>query len=364
MESINRRWRLARRPIGHDYARAFELRAEAVPHPGRGEVLVRNAYLSLDAGTRMRLTERSDSYDPPAPVGSALQGHMLGTVAESEHPDYRPGQLLRFRGDWADYSLLTPGDGKLLQSVTWTLPDPRQHLAALGPNAWTAYVGVHEVGEAGPADTVVISAASGVTGALAGQIAKLHGCRVVGITGSSDKARWLTETLGFDDAIDRQAEPDMSTALRTACPDGIDVYFENVGGPLLEAALGNMSDYGRIAICGLLVNYDKPVGLAGPANFDQILMKRLKIGGFLSFDWYWRGPEINRTLRPWYDAGQLRMEFDVTEGLENAPDGYRRLFTGDKIGKSLVQISPLDPDNAERVTDAAHAPAVPAVSTT
>jgi hypothetical protein len=133
----------------------------------------------------------------------------------------------------------------------------------------------------------------------------------------------------------------MSQALREACPDGIDVYFENVGGPLLDAALATMAPYGRIAICGLLVNYDKPAGLAGPANFDQVLMKRLKLTGFFSADWHWRGPELNRSLRPWYEAGRLRVDFDLTDGLEHAPAGFQRLFTGDKIGKSLVQISPL-----------------------
>jgi NADPH-dependent curcumin reductase CurA len=308
---------------------------------GPGQVLVRNAYLSLDAGTRMWMTARRDSYDPPTPLGAVIRTQTLGTVAESRHPDFKPGQLLRFRGHWADFSLLTPGDGTYIDVVTWELDDLRQHLGALGPNGWTAAVGVQEIGEARSGDTFVVSAASGVTGALAGQIAKLVGCRVVGITGSADKAVWLEQSLGFDVAIDRRSSPDMRKALQLACPDGIDVYFENVGGPLLDAALANMAPYGRVAVCGLLLNYGEAVAPLGPANFDQVLMKRLKIMGFFSADWHWRGPELNRTLRPWYEAGRLRMEFDVTEGLENAPQAYGRLMRGDKIGKVLVQVAPL-----------------------
>lgn len=303
-------------------------------------MVVRNAYLSLDAGTRMWLTARTDSYEPPLPLGSVLRGQTLGVVTASRHPDYQPGQLLRFRGAWADYSMLRPADGTYVEQVSWQLDDPRQHLAALGPNGWTAYVGVREIGEAKAGETVVVSAASGVTGALAGQIATLCGCRVVGITGSPAKASWLT-TLGFDAAIDRSAQPDLGTALAAACPDGIDVYFENVGGAVLDAALDHMATYGRVAVCGLLLNYDKPAAPAGPARFDQILMKRLTMTGFFSADWHWRGTEINRALRPWYDAGRLRMRFDVTDGLENTPEAYQRVFTGDKLGKALVRISEL-----------------------
>jgi len=282
-------------------------------------VVVRNAYLSLDAGTRMWLTARKDSYEPPLPLGSVLRGQTLGVVTASRHPDYQPGQLLRFRGDWADYSMLRPADGAYVEQVSWQL----------------------EIGEAKTGETVVVSAASGVTGALAGQIATLCGCRVVGITGSPVKANWLTTTLGFDAAIDRSAQPDLGTALAAACPDGIDVYFENVGGAVLDAALDHMATYGRVAVCGLLLNYDKPAAPAGPARFDQILMKRLTTTGFFSADWHWRGTEINRTLRPWYDAGRLRMRFDVTDGLEHTPEAYQRVFTGDKVGKALVRISEL-----------------------
>jgi NADPH-dependent curcumin reductase CurA len=346
MRGTNRCWRLARRPVEHEYAEALDLDEVSLPALDAGQVLVRNGYLSLDAGTRMWMTDRSDSYDPPAPLGSVLQGQTLGVVAESRHPDFYAGQLLRFRGEWADYTVLTPADGTYIDTVSWLLPDLRQHLAVMGPNGWTAYVGLVEVGRAKAGETVVVSAASGVTGALAGQIAKLQGCRVVGITGSADKARWITAELGFDAAIDRSATPDMAAALAAQCPEGIDVYFENVGGAMLDAALGTMAQYGRIAVCGLLADYTGQTARRGPERFDQVLMRRLTVQGFFSADWHWRGPEINRVLGPWHDAGQLRMEFDVADGLEQAPEGYRRLLSGEKVGKSLVQISALTPAEA------------------
>ncbi|HVV09397.1 NADP-dependent oxidoreductase [Amycolatopsis sp.] len=179
-----------------------------------------------------------------------------------------------------------------------------------------------------------MSAASGVTGALAGQIAKQHGCRVVGITGSAEKSAWLTGELGFDAAVVR-GDGDLPGALRAACPDGIDVYFDNVGGTVLDAALENMALFGRVAVCGLLANYDR----TGPYKFDQILMKRLTMTGFFSPDFYHRGPDINRRLLPWYAGGALKMAFDVTQGLENTLAAYTKLFTGGKLGKALVQVS-------------------------
>lgn len=239
-----------------------------------------------------------------------------------------------------DFSVSRP-DEVYVERVSRQLDDPRQHLGVFGANGWTAYLGVLEYGAAQPGETLVVSAASGVTGALAGQIAKQHGCRVVGITGSPEKCAWLTEELGFDAAIDRGAE-DFEHTLRDTCPDGIDVYFDNVGGAILDSVLGNMALFGRVAVCGLLVHYDQDRPAPGPTRFDQILMKRLTMRGFFSPDFYHRGPDLNRRMRPWYEQGKLRMTFDVTPGLENTLDAYSKLFTGAKIGKSLVQVG--EPD--------------------
>jgi NADPH-dependent curcumin reductase CurA len=187
-----------------------------------------------------------------------------------------------------------------------------------------------------------VSAASGVTGALAGQLAKLHGCRVIGITGSEQKCDWITNELGFDGAIDYSRQ-DVSAALESMCPDGIDVYFDNVGGPILDACLANMALFGRVGVCGLITHYDKDGPIPGPYKFDQVLMKRLTITGFFSPDFYHRGVDVNRKLRGWYEQGRLKMAFDVTDGLEHTLEAYAKLFTSAKIGKSLVQVAELVP---------------------
>ncbi len=239
------------------------------PDLADGEVLIRNACLSLDAGTRMWMGPREDSYSPPTPLGSPIISTVLGTVTGSRHPDFRPGDLVRAYGQWADYSVSCP-DEVYVERVSRRLDDPRQHLGVFGANGWTACLGVLEYGAAKPGETFVVSAASGVTGALAGQIAKQHGRRVLGITGSPEKGAWLRE-LGFDAAVDRTTG-DLGEALREACPDGIDVYFDNVGGAVLDAALGSMALFGRVAVCGLLSVYDRDEPAPGPARFDQILM--------------------------------------------------------------------------------------------
>ncbi|WP_459545520.1 NADP-dependent oxidoreductase [Nocardia sp. X0981] len=340
MGEKNRQWVLVRRPVGNRYADAVELRTGETPELGSGDVLIRNIYLSLDAGTRMWMGPREDSYSPPTPLGSAVISTVVGSVVDSRHPDYRAGDLVRAYGQWADFSLSRP-DEVYVERLSRTLDDPRQHLGVFGANGWTAYLGVLEYGEAGPGETFVVSAASGVTGALAGQIARLHGCRVVGITGSPEKCEWLTGELGFDAAIDRNAG-ELGPALRAACPDGVDVYFDNVGGAVLDDVLGAMNLFGRVAVCGLLTHYDRDEPAAGPARFDQILMKRLTMRGFFSPDFYHRGPDLNRRMRSWYEEGKLRMNFDVTPGLEHTLDAYARLFTGAKVGKALVQVG--EPD--------------------
>lgn len=287
----------------------------------------------------MWMSSREDSYSPPTPLNSPVIGMVLGTVVESRHPDFREGDLVRAYGQWSDYSISRP-DETYVERVSWQLDDLLQHLAVFGPNGWTAYLGVVEYGQTKPGDTFVVSAASGVTGALAGQVAAQLGCQVIGITGSSEKGAWLTEELGFDAFINHREE-DVAARLRELCPEGIDVYFDNVGGTILDAALENMALFGRVAVCGLLVHYDKETPVPGPYKFDQILMKRLQFTGFFSPDFYHRGPDVNRIMRPWYEAGKLKMKFDITQGLENTLEAYGKLFNGQKIGKSLVQVADL-----------------------
>jgi len=333
--TINRIWRLEAYPKGNDFASAVRLSEQPMPAIGDGELLVKNVYLSLDAGTRMWMTAREDSYSAPTPLGSAVIGFVLARVVQSRHPGFKPGDLVRAYGQWADYSVLVPAHGDI-----WVLDesvaDMRQHAGVLGPNGWTAYVGLLEYGRMQPGETVLVSAAAGATGLLAAQIAKIAGSRVIGIAGGPEKGRFLTEQIGLDASVDHRAG-DVEAALRAVAPGGIDVYFDNVGGPLLDAALPNMALRGRIAVCGLVSTYGRE-GVPGPARYDLVLMRRLNIAGFFSPDFYGRGEAINRLTRPWLEDGRITMPFDITDGLENVLVAYAKLFTGGNIGKVLVHL--------------------------
>ena len=332
---MNRFWQLDAYPAGTDFASGITLREEAIPDVAPDQILVRNLWLSLDAGTRMWLTPRTDSYMDPTPLGSKIVGFVLGEVIDSRHPGFAPGDIVRAFGQWADYSVLQPG----LVDV-WIVPpiaDMRQHFAVLGPNGWTAYVGLTDYGRVRPGETVLVSAAAGATGLLAAQFARQMGCRVIGIAGSAQKCALLTGTYGIAAAIDYKRE-DVAAALARLAPDGVDCYFDCVGGPLLDAVLPNMAMNGRIALCGLISTYDSEVR-AGPRHFDLILMKRLTIAGFFSPDFFGRGAEINRLTGPWLDAGSVGMTFDLTHGLENTLHAYGKLFSGGNIGKVMVSLT-------------------------
>jgi len=332
---MNRFWRLLRHPDADDFASALAMESGPMPKPADGEVLVRNEYLSLDAGTRMWMTGRTDGYQPPIPLGSPMPGLVLGRVIESRHAGFKSGDLVRAFGHWADYSCIVPSLAGMCV-LDETVADPRQHLGVLGMNGLTAYVGITEVARTRPGETVLVSAAAGATGMLAAQIAKIMGCRVIGMAGGARKCRFLLEALELDGAIDYKTV-NVGEAL-AAIPSGIHVYFDNVGGPLLDAVLPNMAHYGRIAVCGLLATYAADAPTPGPARFDQVLMRRLSISGFFSPDFAHRSEEINALMRDWLDRGRIRMEFDVTNGLDNVLDAYGKLFSGRNLGKVLVAL--------------------------
>ena len=328
----HRLWRLIDHPIGVDFAAAIRLEEAACPEPVGGEVLVRNRWLSLDAGTRMWMTARTDGYQPPLPLGTVVPGQVLGEVVASRHPGFREGDLVRGFGQWADHSCIRP-ETSGLTVLDASVRDPRQHLGVLGMNGWTAYVGIAEVARAQPGEMVLVSAAAGSTGLLAIQIARNLGCRTAGIVGGAEKCRFLREEIGTSVAIDRRSG-DLEVQL--AGLGGVDVYFDNVGGPLFDAILPTMNLYGRIALCGLIASYEDD-GMT-VRRFDQILMRRLQVTGFFSPDFATRGEELTARLREWFDAGQLAMPFDETIGLENILSAYAKLFTGGNVGKVLVQL--------------------------
>lgn len=336
MRTENRHWVLARRPVGNGYAEAFALHSEPVPVPADGQIVIENKVLSMDSGTRMYMTDRADSYQPGTPLGAKLIGTVLGVVVQSCHPGFAVGDRVRCYGQWADYSLVSP-DAEYCTRLDAAHDDLKQYVGIFGANGWTAWVGVIETGAARAGETFVVSAAAGCTGIMAGQIAKLTGCRVIGIAGGAAKCELLTADFGFDAAIDYKAG-NVESELTRLCPEGVDLYFDNVGGEILDAVLGNMALFGRVAVCGLLTNYTAQGPVPGPYRFDQVLMKRLRIEGFFSPDFYAREPEINPILARWQAEGLLKLPFEVSHGLEATPAAFTKLFTGANIGKVVVEL--------------------------
>jgi NADPH-dependent curcumin reductase CurA len=329
----NRFWRIARRPEGTDFASALKLVEAPLAPLADGEIRICNTHLSMDAGTRLWLTDREDGYQPPLPVGAPMSGLVLGEVVESRAAGFVPGDLVRAFGQWSDWSTVDAVmSGALVLDPS--VADRRAWFGPLRMNGWTALWGVEQTGAAKPGERVLVSAAAGATGILAVQIAKLLGCEAWGIAGGAAKCAYLTDELGIAGAIDYKAG-DVGAQLDAA--GGFDVYFDNVGGPLLDAVLTRMNHYGRVAVCGLLADYTSG-GRTAPAEFDQVLMRRLRIEGFFSPDFMHEGPALTERLRAWHEAGALVMPYDVTNSLENTLAAYAKLFTGANIGKVIVEL--------------------------
>lgn len=328
-------WRLDARPEGHDYPAALSLQSAAMPDVPEGQVLVEADFLSMDPGVRVWMTAREDSYSPPIPLGTPMQGQFIGRVLVSAAEGFKPGDLVRGFGHWASHSLVDP----VMSGLTVLDPsvrDARDHFGALGLNGQTAYCGLIDVLELKEGETVLVSAAAGATGSVVCQIAKNMGCRVIGIAGADEKCAWLTEKLGIEKAINYKTQ-DVSAEL-ASIEGGIHVYFENVGGALLDAAFPNMDMYGRIGICGLIEGYTSDKGLPGPARFDQILMKRLTVKGIFLPDFLAAGKDYYPPLKAWYDEGRLDVGFDEFKGLDKVLDAFEHLMRGKNTGKVIVDI--------------------------
>ncbi|MEO0462477.1 MAG: NADP-dependent oxidoreductase [Pseudomonadota bacterium] len=331
----NRFWRIERRPQGVDFASALALVEEALPTLSGGEIRIRNRMLSMDAGTRLWLTDREDGYQPPLGVGAPMTGLAIGEVVESCAEGFATGDLVRAFGVWGTLSqvdAVMSGAIKLDRSVA----DQRAWFGPLGMNGWTALWGIEQTGAAKPGERVLVSAAAGATGILAVQVAQILDCEVWGIAGGADKCRYLTQEIGCAGAIDYKAG-EIGAQLDAA--GSFDVYFDNVGGPMLDHVLTRMNHYGRIAVCGLVSNYSASSRTA-PREFDQILMRRLRVEGFFSPDFMDQGERLTARLRQWVEAGRLTMPYDVTQGLANTLNAYAKLFTGGNIGKVIVELEP------------------------
>ncbi|MDG2060690.1 MAG: NADP-dependent oxidoreductase [SAR86 cluster bacterium] len=336
LEKKNRFWVMKDRPSGHNFSDVLELLEESNLEVPVGCFATKNLYISMDAGTRMYMTDREDSYQPPIPIGEKLMGTVLSEVIESNHPDFIVGEKLRSYGQWADFSVVDPS-AMYPSKVDDSKIDIVNYVGIFGANGWTAYTGVIDTGRVKAGDTFVVSAAAGCTGLMAGQIAKISGCKVIGIAGSDDKCNLIIDEYGFDGAINYKKE-DISAELKSLCPEGVNVYFDNVAGSTLDAVLENMANFGVIAVCGLMENYGSTERLPGPYNYDLILMKRLRFEGFFSPDFYHRESEINPILERWNDQGLLKLPIEITEGLENLVEAYSKLFQGTNIGKVALKV--------------------------
>ncbi|MBZ5604420.1 MAG: NADP-dependent oxidoreductase [Acidobacteriia bacterium] len=329
---INKQWRLAARPQQLFKDTDFKWIEEPVPALADGQVLVRNVYLSLDPTNRVWASQ--DSYMPMVPLGEVMRGGTIGVVEESRDAGFAPADIVQGLLGWQLYAS-APGAQltKLPKGVPLTA-----FMGLLGHIGLTAYFGLIDIGQPKEGETLVVSAAAGAVGSLVGQIGKIKGCYVVGIAGSDEKCRWLKDELGYDAAINYRKEKILD-ALKRECPRGIDIYFDNVGGEILDAALALLNLRARIPLCGMISQYTATGPVAGPSNLARLIMTRSRIEGFLVTDYLPRAGEAIPQLLGWMQSGKLKFKVDVAEGLESAPRAINKLFEGTNTGKLVVKIS-------------------------
>jgi NADPH-dependent curcumin reductase CurA len=306
-----------------------------VPSPQDGEVLVRNLWLSCDPTQRGWMA--IDTYLPVVKIGEVMRSFAVGKVIESRHPKFRTGQLVQGLFGWQDYACVKPGTSSAPAPVPEGVPIETA-MSALGVTGITAYFGLLDVGRPKPGETVVVSGAAGATGSVVGQIAKIHGCHAIGIAGGAEKCRWLVEEYGFEAAIDYKHE-EVPKRLKELCPKGIDVFFDNVGGDILDAALARLAMRGRVVLCGAIARYNDSAPAPGPKNYLNLLVQRGRMEGFIVLDYMPRAGEAIAALSGWLKEGRLKDRVDVQHGLENAPAALARLFKGENRGKQLVHIA-------------------------
>jgi NADPH-dependent curcumin reductase CurA len=337
MAETARRIVLASRPVGEPQPSDFRLEDFAVPTPGAGEVLLRTLWLSLDPYMRGRMSD-APSYAKPVGVGEVMEGGTVSEVAASNNPQFAVGDIVLDRAGWQTHSV---SKGAGLRKLDPKLAPVSTALGVLGMPGMTAYTGLLEIGQPKPGETVVVAAASGAVGAVVGQIARIKGARAVGIAGGPDKCRYVKEELGFDECVDHRA-PDFAEKLKAACPKGIDVYFENVGGAVFDAVFPLLNPFARIPVCGLIAQYNATGLPPGPNRVPQlfraVLTKRLTIRGFIVTDFAAKYADFLRDVSTWVEEGRIKYREDVVEGLERAPEAFMGLLKGKNFGKLLVRV--------------------------
>ncbi|NMO15895.1 NADP-dependent oxidoreductase [Pyxidicoccus fallax] len=338
-DTVNRRVVLAARPRGLPTSRDFRLEEAAVPTPKEGEVLLRTLYLSLDPYMRNVMEEIGPVYAPSVPLDAPMPGGTVNRVVASRNPRFRTGELVLGNAGWQDYAL---SDGQDLVPLG-EMAQPSQALGGLGMPGFTAHVGLLDIGQPKPGETVVVAAATGAVGSAVGQIAKLKGARVVGIAGGADKCRYAVEELGFDVCLDRR-DSRLAERLAAACPKGIDVYFENVGGDVFDAVLPLLNVGARVPVCGVIAHYNEQTPPPGPNRLplwmSTVLQKRIRVQGFVILDHYGeRFDAFRREMGQWVDAGRVKLREDRADGLENAPSAFIGLLEGRNFGKLVVRVA-------------------------
>jgi len=330
----NRQFKLIKRPSGLVKRSDFEFTTAPVSQPGPGEVLVKVLYISLDPAMRGWMNE-GRSYVPPVGLGEVMRAGGLGRVVASNDPSLAVGDHVVGITGIQDYTIATANAMRRVDPRLAPLP---RYLGALGMPGMTAYFGLLDICDPKPGETVVVSGAAGAVGALVGQIAKIKGCRVVGIAGGPAKCRYLTEELGFDAAIDYKSE-DVNKALKQHCPNGINVYFDNVGGEILEAVLAQLALKARVSICGAISQYNNIEGIQGPRNYLSLLINRARMEGFIVFDYLARYPEGVKAMAGWIAEGKLKAREDIVDGLETFPETLLKLFSGENFGKLMIKVA-------------------------
>jgi len=334
MTLANRRFKLAARPVGMVKREDFTFITEPVPDPGPGEALVRVQYLSLDPAMRGWMNA-GRSYIPGVELGAVMRAGGLGRVVASNDPSLAVGDIVVGMTGIQDYAI---GQAKEFTKVDPRLAPLPRFLGALGMPGLTAYFGLLDIGKPQPGETVVVSGAAGAVGAVAGQIAKIKGCRVVGIAGGPEKCRYIVDDLGYDAAIDYKND-DVREALAKHCPKGVDIYFDNVGGEILEFALAALAYRARVIICGAISQYNHPMSIQGPRNYLSLLVNHALMEGFVVFYYRDRYPEGMQALAGWAAAGKLKAREHVVEGLETFPETMQMLFRGENFGKLVLKVA-------------------------
>jgi NADPH-dependent curcumin reductase CurA len=337
--ATNRQIVLASRPHGEPTLDGFKLVEAAIPEPGPGQMLLRTIYLSLDPYMRGRMNA-GPSYAAPVAVGDVMEGSSVCEVVHSNLPQFKVGDIVVARTGWQAYVI---SDGQGVRRIDPSLGPITSALGVLGMPGLTAYTGLLNIGKPQPGETLVVAAASGAVGSVVGQIAKIKACHVVGIAGGEKKCRFVTEELGFDACLDHR-QPDLADRLKAACPKGIDIYFENVGGAVFEAVLPLLNTFARIPVCGLVAHYNATELPPGPNRVPQvmlsILVKRLTFRGFIVGDFSSQFDEFLRDVSGWLREGRIKYREDITDGLENAPRELIGLLKGENFGKKIIRISP------------------------